>query len=51
MIRKCTESDVPAVGALYVGFLSLLTFLINNVITDTNKPWIAALTATAVNFC
>ena len=38
------------VGGLYVGCISLLTFLINNVITHTNKPWIAALTVTGVSF-
>ena len=38
------------VGGLYVAFLSVLTFLINNVITRENKPWIAALTVTGINF-
>ena len=37
-------------GGLYVGMLSALTFLINNVLTGENKPWIAALTVTVINF-
>ena len=37
-------------GALYTGVLSALTFLINNVITKCDKPWIAALTITIINF-
>ena len=36
-------------GALYTGFLSALTYLVNNVLKNTNKPWIAALTVTALN--
>ena len=38
------------VGGLYVAVLSALTFLINNVLTGENKPWITALAVTAVNF-
>ena len=36
------------VGAAYVGVLSLVTFLINNVIFGGGKPWIAALTTTGI---
>ena len=39
-----------AVGALYVGVLSALTFLINNVITKCAMPWVAALIVTGINF-
>ena len=38
------------VGALCVGILFVLTFLINNVLTGENKPWIAALAVTIISF-
>ena len=38
------------VGGLYVGVLSALTFLINNVITKCAMPWLAALTVTTISF-
>ena len=37
-------------GALYTGVLSALTFLINNVITRCDKPWIPALTVAVISF-
>ena len=39
-----------AVGAAYTGVLAALTFLINNVLTQCDKPWLASLTVTAISF-